>query len=232
MPTTFDVTLNTFQEDCTTAQLTNETVYGAPNPDRNTLALRLIAGHVNSSSVITLVTATPVDADPVVNAAWDFDTPQDSHYQFILFSISDFWNVATVYLIDEITYDVAGGGFYKALQNSFDTSPVTDTAYWQLLTDDDLLSEVDNATATVEVFIYDDIVDCRGNDCLRDFLEEAIDNGLCKGGKEIDFKLVKEDWDKMDLLVNGANAKNFTGKMSEAEEIIREYSDFCDLNNC
>jgi hypothetical protein len=231
MPTTFDFTLNTFQEDCSVGQISDDTVYGTPNPDRGLRANKLISGFVNSDGDVTIVTTTPVDSNPLANLIYDFVTPKDAHYKFILFSVSDFYSAVTTYSLNDITYYATTGGFYIAIDDAFDSvdpDAVNGASYWTLLDDAALLLQVDNTSTTVEIYTYDDIVDCRGNDALRDYLEEAIDAGLCKD-KNCDFELVHEQWRKMDLMVNGAQSMNFQGRQSEAEEIIREYSFYADL---
>lgn len=223
MALTYDLTLGSFQSDTSVHNICDTTVWGGTEPARNTRANYLITAYKDVDGNPTYVTTTPLNADPTVVDEWSFDTPRDARYEWILLS-TELYAAATAYNTDDVrTYNSLP---YIALQDGFqDITPdaANGSDYWKLV--EDYKTIVDNAS--LEQYVYEDIIDTKLRDCLRDELEKAVDNGLCNKGCKTNE--ITEDFNKIELLVTGANSKNWEQKMSEAEEIIRVATDFCGL---
>jgi hypothetical protein len=86
-----------------------------------------------------------------------------------------------------------------------------------------MLAYVDNSTL-VDTTEHNDLVTCYGEDCLTTQLQVAVDKNLCKDCDEL---MEIKKWQRLDVLINGAYAKNYQEKSAEAEEIMRFVEDYC-----
>ena len=235
MALTFDLTLNSFSNDCSTYNICDSTVYGNGEAERNTRANYLVAWYLlENSSEPTYVNVVPVDADETANSEYTFDTPRDDSYYFKLFSIS-IYNGIGAFVLNDVRYYAATDKVYIAIQAGTDVAPdaVNGSQFWEeiLMTSSfeenkkDFRNIIGNSS--LEEFDYEDIITCRLDDGLRDALEKAIDKGLCK--PNCDVNEFTEDLDRLYLFANGAEAKNWEQKPVEASRIIRCAIDFIDL---
>lgn len=187
--------------------------------------------------------------DDYVPTSFTFPTTKDGWYQFLVVSAEMYLNTTTYtagtvvgeeYKDGSIVYDPADGNFYYCIQNNDNgnqQSPSGTTGYWTLISTDftvvanqtvwlGIISGTDG-TGNPNVFNiheHNDLVTCYGEDCLTEQLEKAVDGNMCKDCDEI---LAKKTWQKLDVLINGAYAKNYQERSAEAEEIMRYVEDIC-----
>ena len=243
MALTYDFHISAYQADCSTNTVTEDTVYGNGEAERDTMANYIIGAKMDvdeTPTYIDVVNDAPLntsgssDLDDYVPSEWIFPTAKDGWYRFNVLSIPLYSN-AVDYVVGSgdsdvsIVYDASEEQFYRCIQNNGPGSSVqavTETAYWQLLdyTDNEAFVPFIDNTTLIASTIYDDLVTCYGEDCLVRELQEAVKAGLCKDCKEYtDIK----SYHRVDILINGALAKNYQDKMAEAEEIMRFVEDFC-----
>lgn len=249
MALTFEYAITAVQADCSGNTLTDNTVYGNGELERHQLATYIIAAKMDvegTPTYITMDNTAPVnttgqaDLNDYVPTTIPFSTSADGWYQFFMVQVEFYttssYVAGTGFADCSVVYDTTDGNFYYCVQdNTGGAQPpnTDDGTYWvQLpLTDDttivptNWLSIVQNDNTQVyDIHQHDDIVTCRAENCLVRLLESAVDEGLCKDCNEF-FKI--KDYMKIDVLVNGANAKNYEDKQSEAEEILRFIEDYC-----
>lgn len=241
----YEFSIIAYQADCSANTLSDNTVYGNGELERHQMANFVIGSKMDVEGTPTYLSldnstshniSGELDLNDYVPSTISFPTTKDGWYQFLILSIPLYSN-----LIDytagtgnsdcSVVYNEADDTFYKCIQaNGPGTSvvaPESDPTYWTALSLDAVESTwvplIDNTQllATTE---HNDLVTCRSEDCLAEQLEAAVDAGLCKDCNEP--TLIKK-WQRIDVLLNGALAKNYQEKMAEAEEIIRGIEDFC-----
>ena len=229
----FDLHITAVQADCSTNTLTDDTVYGGANPLRSVVYNYLIGTKMDVESVPTYIAID--NTIPATVTEWAFPTTNDGWYQFFLLSASAWasgaYTAATT--VNEVVQNdasvvfyVTDGYFYKCIVDTVSNEVPTDTDFWiqldPLLPESNFVPLIDNTT--IDTHQHDNLVTCYGEECLAGELEKAVAAGLCKDCKEYaDIK----SYQRLDVLINGAYAKNYVDKMIDAEEIMRFVEDFC-----
>lgn len=245
MALTYEFAITAYQADCSANTLTDNTVYGNGELERHQMANYLIASKMDVAGTPTYLTVDntgarnttgEADLNNYVESTWEFPTVTDGWYQFIVLSVPLYSN-ATDYQAgtsatdQDIVFYTTDNTFYKCIQDNGPgttvVAPGSDTAYWVALditdTETTWVPYIDN-TQILATSQHDDLVTCRAEDCLAEALEKAVDAGLCK---DCDEPMQIKKWQRIDVLLNGALAKNYQEKMAEAEEIVRGIEDFC-----
>lgn len=268
----FEFAITAVQADCSENTLTDNTVYGNGELERDQVANFVVAAKmdvagtpsyldIDDYNAVTTSSAThnttgSLVLDDYVPTSLVFPTAKDGWYQFLILSFPLYDN-AVQYTVGTsqadrslVYYDSgdANEGFYYCISTPGGTGvDPTTTANWAKLStgytsvalsdnvannivstdttynDSAMLAYIDNSTlvSTVE---HNDLVTCYGEDCLTEQLEKAVEGNMCKDCDEI---LAKKTWQKLDVLINGAYAKNYQDKSAEAEEIMRYVEDIC-----
>lgn len=234
MALTFDLTLNSFTEDCETYNICDTTIYGNGEVERNLRANYLVAWTFeNGIKKYTIV--TPVDTNVTTVEEYIILTPLDDSYYFKLFSIS-FYSSPQVFNASDVRYYSPTNKVYIAKSTGVDINPDDSNGadFWEeVIMDANLIVDTIKSfediinNSTIEEFDYADVVTCRTDDCLRNLLEKAVDAELCNPNC-IPKDIVK-DLDRMYILANGIQALNWGNKMAEASTVIKSLQDFCDL---
>lgn len=245
MALTFEYAITAVQADCSTNTLTDNTVYGNGELERHQLANYVIASKNAVDGTPTYLEIDNTAArnisglavlDDYVPSTIVFPTAKDGWYQFTILSVELYATgidyVAGTGLSDcSVVYDPADNNFYYCVQNNgvstVEISPSADDgSYWTLiaLTDQTTwLGLIDN-TQLYATHQHNDVVTCYAENCMTRLLEEAVDEGLCKDCDQ--FGKIHA-YMRVDILVNGANAKNYEEKQDEAEEIARFLENYC-----
>jgi hypothetical protein len=244
----FEYAISGVQSDCSNNFLTDNTVYGNGEDERHQRANYVIASKNDvegtpayieiDNSVAHNETGDPV-LDDYVPDVITFPTAKDGWYQFFILSAQIYSNgidyvaetVADANDYSVIYYDT-DDKFYKCLADNGPSSsvvaPGSDPDVWLELSIEPADVEatwvpiIDNTT--IDTHEHNDVVTCRSENCMVRLLEKAVDEGLCKDCDQ--FGKV-HSYMRVDILVNGANAKNYEEKQAEAEEIARFLEDYC-----
>lgn len=227
--------LDTRSKDATIAVVKDETVYGAPNVNRNQEAHFMVIAKMDENEVLTFITGID-NTTPLTSLVFQFIQSKDGAYRFIQFNPA-FYVGATHYTGE--TKDVAGviltyadivweattAKFYKAIHTDFvGIQPgvtVGWATYWQV--NPDFTLEVSNNK--VDKYISDDIITFRYEDCLVeavDCINDDILCGVCNKFEDL-FKPLS-----MMLQLEGFNSLNWQDKQTKAEvDIVESTKKFC-----
>lgn len=212
--------------DCSSFDITDNTVYGAPNDDRNERANVLFVTRTNKNAVRTLQGIVPNTVDPLTVSSWSVTSTSDGLIEKILFSVK-IWVSGGPYVADDIVYDVVEAAFFKcSAPNSSGTRPSLNLGDWggAAITADSLYTnEIDNDATTMEVVIQNDLNTCRFQNKMRKEWERVADNFIRANGKR---QTEYSDADEMDAILQSAYAAIANNRPYEAEEIIQNATNF------
>ena len=245
----FEYAITGVQSDCSNNFLTDNTVYGNGEDERHQRANYIIASKMDVEGTPTYISIDNSAAhnitgesvlDDYVPDVITFPSANDGWYQFFVLS-TQIYAGSTDYTAETIAdandYNViyydTDDKFYKCLTDNGptyggDVLPGSDPAVWLELSIEaaDVLATwvpiIDNTT--IDTHEHNDVVTCYAENCMVRLLEKAVDEGLCKDCDQ--FGKV-HSYMRVDILVNGANAKNYEEKQAEAEEIARFLEDYC-----
>lgn len=216
-----ELELQSEQVDCSLAYIDDVSTWGIGGAEaRNAQANFLIAAKVDKNGVPTFLVVNT--SDPLNQLEWVIPTAVDGSYYFWLLRIPLFSAIAS-YVIEvknaqgvvttpaSIVYNTVTGKVYKA------KVPVTPAAFnplqWDIITD--LSTIIDYGS--IVTHLHRDLIDCYLRAQYRDLLEDAIDEfGTDNFSTAISF----EKADRVDTLLNGANALNWENKSEEMEEVV------------
>lgn len=127
---TFSVAIDSSR---TTITLTDDTVYGGSNPARNALAVYLNAYKMNYDNEATTLTVTSDDSSPLTDSEWSYSYDNgDGWYKHYYVAIP-FYNSGTSYSQYDAVY--SSGVVYRSLVNSNVGNSVSNTNYWEVISD-------------------------------------------------------------------------------------------------
>jgi len=212
----FKLTIFSINADCENFSLIDETVYGAPNPDRADLAVYVTGFKKNNDGADTALTVLPETNDPFTVAKWAAESSMDGWHVFPMYGVS-VWDSGTSYVTDDAVYD--SGNVYKALRASTNAPPSTSGSDWVAVTD---MSEIDEA-ANIEFALIDINPTCRSEICYSKVVSQAALDACKNDCDTLYTKLYRE----VDVLMQGANVKCQQERNAEFETIIRALDNVC-----
>jgi hypothetical protein len=250
MALTFEYAITAVQSDCSTNTLSDATVYGNGEDERHQRANYVIASKNDTAGTPSYITidnsaahniSGQADLNDYVPDEIIFPTAVDGWYQFFILSCP-LYAGSTDYQAEtvvgdsndfSVVYYVTDNTFYKCLtangpSNGGDVLPGADPLVWEALSvaSTDTVATwvpiIDNTQ--IDTHQHDDLVTCYAENCMVRLLETAVDEGLCKDCDQ--FGKIHA-YMRVDILVNGANAKNYENKLAEAEEIARFLENYC-----
>lgn len=172
------------------------------------------------SSVESTLTVTANNSDPETDSQWTFDIPKDGWFRFNISAIPDF-NASSTYAIYDAVYDASSGKVYRSKQNANTTDTLTDTAWWEEITDPGSLAlneGEDNESENIDSLVYEPGVFPNN--------EYGYANQIAKASEEYLTSLNIPDADLeryalLSVLVNGAQVHADRSQMSQAERTCR-----------
>ncbi len=130
------LSIDSITSDRTTATLLDNTVYGTSgNPARNTLGVFVDVQKMKYDSTVdqTLV-VTPNQSDPATVDSWTFPIPRDGWFRVLFVAPPDYAG-GTTYALYDAVYNPSGTNVYRSLQSSNTGNSLSNTAFWELITD-------------------------------------------------------------------------------------------------
>lgn len=217
-------------DNCELHKYVNNTVYGAPNQDRNQAAEYLLVAYVNQSEVESFIT---VDSTPYISKLeYDINTTIDGHYRYermrfqfwnsganYVKKVTDINNIITTY--PSLIYYALTGKFYKAKENHSNIAPdtpVTGIINWEEITD--FTTAEIRKNPNIEVFVNDFLYDCRGIKCAKNELLKLPCGCVDDWNKLIPYM-------KRKTLLASARSRADDGNLNEAESITRDLANLC-----
>jgi hypothetical protein len=221
--------LKTRSQDATLAVFVDETIYGTPEVNRNQEAHYILIAKMDENQQLTFLPGV-INTTPLTTLEYPFTQSVDGAYRLIEFNPAFYDNAAhynqevksgtTVTTYANIIWHGASNAFYKAINHTdfvgIEPSVTTGWAdYWQVCTEEIFQANISSDKAGIVV--HDDIITFRYEECLIEELDEVNDDILCG---------VCAKWEDMfetlamQLLLDGANSKNWQDKQPQAEIII------------
>jgi hypothetical protein len=220
--------LKTRSQDKTIAIFADATVYGTPEADRNDEAHFIAIAKADENQNLAFISDID-NSDPLNALEYQITQSADGHYRLFSFN-PPFYNGATEYtkqietdgvvsVYGDIVWHPGSATWYKAIGTAFTAIEPSVTASWEdywTATIDWTLEVSNNKT---NVYIHDDIITFRFEDCFVTELDEVNDDILCNVCNKFEdmFKVLS-----MQLMLDGANSNNWQGKQSKSEVILQE----------
>lgn len=213
MALSLDITLSASSAD-STATITDSTVYGSPNPTRNSLAVYLELWKMDSKGIETVVNLTYT---PATVTSWTFSYTLDGHYLARHYAIP-VWDNTVVYLLDQVVY--YSGNLYKATQTTLAGTLPTNTSYFSLIT----LSSVGTASNVTSTY-HDFVLVEYGKKCAGAATITWFDKQDCGDCDKIE---LKDKMLQLRSMVIAVQTLEALSQYSKAEEICRRIEIMCE----
>lgn len=219
MANTLSLTVDSITADRKQAVIKDGTTYASPV--RTVVGVFLKSQKMNhDATVASTLTTTGNNSDPETDTQWTVTLGTDGWYRFLMVSVPDFDSLATYNLYDAV-FDPATNKVYRSKQAANTTDTLTDTAWWEEITDPATLASNEgeaNDSANIDSLIYEPGVFPNS--------EYGYANQIALASEEYLSSLNIPDADLnqyslLSLLVNGAYVRADRSQMSQAERITR-----------
>lgn len=193
--------------------ITDSTVYGGANDDRNERGNYLLLSKNDKAGTRTYLTIA--NSTPLSTLSWAFTSTQDGWHQATLLS-AKIWSSGQSYIIGDIIFYGATGLFYRSTTVHSNIAPDSGSgaANWTAITD---FTAIQTGFTNIEVFDYNFMVESRVDLLGVEKLDEAIgDDFLCKLNPSDAVELLN-----FTIGIDTARSKMAQDEASDAEEIIR-----------
>lgn len=219
MANTLSFTVDSITADRTEAVLLDGTTYGSPA--RADIGLFVTGQKMNHDATVEeTLTVVGNDGDPETDSKFTVTLVADGWYRFLIVAVPDF-NSASTYSIYDAVYDAGSGKVYRSKQNNNTTDTLTDTAWWEEITDPGSLASnegEENESANIDSLIYEPGI-------FPDS-EYGYANQIALASEEYLTSLNLPDADLnqyvlLSVLLNGAYVRADRSQMSQAERVTR-----------
>lgn len=207
--------------DCSSFVYNDATVYGGSFTARNQVALALFVSRTDKNGVRTLQGITPDNSNPLLVANWTVNSTDDGWLEKILFTVN-IWNSGQAYVVGDIIWNTSDSNYYKCTQNHTNHIP-PNGSFWSLTSYANLFAnELANTSTQMVITFGSDLNTCRIEDKMRLEYQRVADNFLSTLNSNSDYT----EGDAMDSLLNSAYAALKNNRPQEAEEIIRDLTNY------
>jgi len=207
--------------DCTAFVYNDATVYGGSFTARNQLALVLFVSRTDKNGVRTLQAVSPDNVNPLLVANWTVVSTDDGWLEKILFTVN-IWSSGANYVVGDIIFNVNDSNFYKCILNNLNHLPPNPTYWMQISSATLYTNELSNPSTQMVLTIGNDLNTCRIEDKMRLEYQRIADNFLTTLDSNQDYT----EGDNMDSLLNSAYSALKNNRPQEAEEIIRDLTNY------
>lgn len=218
MPNSVLLSVDSITADRLSGVLLDSTSY--TNPLRNTVAVFITGRKLDVNGVVTdTLTVVGNNGNVLTDSSWTFNIPLDGWYSFLYVAIP-FYNGGTSYDLYDAVY--TGGLVYRSLQNSNVGNSVSDTNYWELITDPGSLAlnkEEANESLNIDSQNYQGLLSPNAEYNYSNAIADASD--MCCGDDctlEALYVFIK-----MEALIEGTYTCSDRGEYSKGEEILRRF---------
>lgn len=211
--------------DRATATITDSTVFGGSNPNRSAVRVFLSGNKQTVDNTVDYaLTLTPNNTDPAVVSSWSWpyqDT--DGWINFFYVIIKAAYAGGTSYNIYDAVYDSGTNLVYRSKANSNVGHSLSDTTWWELITDPSTLAAnkgETNESLNIESTIYQRVLSYSAQYNYGNFISDASSEccGDCAESEAVtEYKLLS-------LLVNGLITADERTELPQGETIARRLS--------
>jgi hypothetical protein len=199
----------------------NLTGYGSPNEARANLYLKLILSLRKSTGRESIEIPS---YNPNTVASWSVSITEPGWYEIFLFGCLA-WNSGTEYDEDYVVYHTSTESYYKSLQSSNTNNLVTDTDWWEAITDiEDFQAAIDSEQSGVYSTTTNIAEICSLRKCEAQMLLKA----QCDNCDECALK----EYEKVRMKLEGIVYNESLGNFTEAQEIIENAQVICADIDC
>lgn len=222
------LTLNARTQDATQATVTDGANFGTPEINRNQEAHWLLVAKMDENQQLVFNT-TVTNTDPLNQLSYTFTETIDGAYRFFQFNpnyyaggvnyIGEVIVAGVISTYGSIVWGANTAKFYKSILSSINIEPgVTGgwQTYWVLCSvDANFISQILNPTTPI--YVFDDVVSFRFEDCLLAEIDEETDDVLCSVCANFD-ELSKVL--SMQLLLDGLRSNNWQNRATKSEVVL------------
>lgn len=217
MANTLLFTVDSINADRQSGILLDGTTYSSPA--RSATGLFVKGQKMNaSSSVSSTLTVTGDALDPETDSQFTFNIPSDGWYRFLIVSIPDF-NSSLTYSLYQAVFNSSDNKVYRSKQNGNTTDTLTDTAWWEEITDPATLASNEgeaNESTNIDSLIYEPGIFPNDEYGFANVISEASEEYLTS------LNIPDDDLEQYSLLaclLDGAFVKAERSEMAQAERI-------------
>lgn len=131
--------------------LTDSTVYGGANENRNELAVIARVYRVSQKLTKTPVSLTKNSPDPLVVSTFTYPYTDDGYTKFILLYVPVF-DIGATYATNDVVY--YNGVFYQS-SASGNSGAIPPSGNWAVITEENVFAALDTATEPANVYKYE-----------------------------------------------------------------------------
>lgn len=213
---TFTVAIDSDRSDVT---LTDSTVFGSPNQVRASCGVFVSAAKVTYAGVETDLAITTDDSDPETDSTFSFSyTNGDGYYKIRYVAIPDY-DAGTTYAKYAAVFAPATNIVYRSKSAGNVGNAVTDTVYWEVITDEaGLADNKDEATESenIDSLVYERVFTSNAQYGYGNLVSQ---NSM---HTESDDEDVTREYDIFSLMLNGAITADERTEVLSGELICRK----------
>lgn len=228
--------LNARTQDSTQATIADTSNYGTPEVNRNQEAHWLLVAKMDENQQLVFNT-TITNNDPLNQLSWTFIQGADGAYRIFIFNpnyyagginyVAEIASGGVITTYGSIVWGANTAKFYKAIVNSINIEPgVTGgwQTYWTLMSTD-LAWIAQIKSNIVPIYIFDDVITFRFEDCLMLKIDAQTDDMLCSVCANFD---QLTDVLSMQLMLDGIKSNNWQNRATKAEvDIVEATKKYC-----
>ncbi len=225
------LTFTSVTADGSQSTLTDATVYGGANPDRNEVAIYLTAYKVDEDQVESALTVETFD--PETATTFTVTNTIDGRYKY-KFVIVDYWLVGTVYNQYDMVWSPTENAFYQYIFATPSSGQlVTNTTYYSPVTDPTTIIDDDGTAEESGNLIFqilEKIIDyataaCYANIAILSAKENCADDCGCSS------KLCKSK-NRIRTLLSVMRISDTRQQYLQGERFAREAEKYCSDCGC
>lgn len=219
MANTLSFTVDSIASDRLTGVLLDGTTYSSPA--RSATALYVKAQKIKSDATVdSTPTVTSDTSNPETSASFTFTIPKDGWFRFLIASIPDY-DAGTTYELYDAVFSPGTAKVYRSKQNSNTGQTLTDTAWFEEITDPATLASNEgeaNESANIDSLIYEPMLTPNSQYAFANQISEASEEYLTS------LNIPDDDLETYSLLaclLDGATVYGDRSQMSQGERILR-----------
>lgn len=218
---TLDIALayDSITSDRLTGTIKDNTVYGGSNPVRSVLLLNMTGYKMKyDATVDQSLTVTGNTGNPLTDSQWTFNVPKDGWFRF-LFVVVQAYSSGTTYAQYDAVYNSSTKVTYRSLQNGNIGQSLSNTSYWEVISDPSSLANnkgETNESLNINSDIYEIIISANAEYSFANQISITSDEGG-DAAREQNVTL----YELLGVLVDGEYIRSDRNQFSQGERLAR-----------
>jgi hypothetical protein len=174
----------------------------------------------SDATVESTLTVTGNNANPATDSSWTFSIPKDGWFRFLIIFVPNF-NSSATYTIYESVFEPGTGKVYRSKQNGNTQDTLTNTTWWEEITDPATLASNEgetNESDNIDSLIYEPGLFPNSEYSFAQQIGKASEEYLTS------LNIPDDDLDQYSLLavlIDGAYVKSDRSEMNQSDRIAR-----------